>query len=323
MTLEELEHRLRSAYQGDGMWTKLHSRPKMARSPRYSPAFGLAVGVLVLLIGGVSWLTGTRLLNPAPHPAYHVEVVSAGPVRPIWNTNVQQLAAALATETQVRHPSQLFWSTLTVHALLRLFPHLNPGGYSSHTQVHLLLLTGQVRNQGDPQVLKPVSLTGTVRGGVPAVAGAGYEIFSTGGTLLAVGSVRGLSPRALAKAHIPAQRLFWPANWGYRLWASPWGRPSPAQEDADLVGTSYVVVSRQLRLSLAYPVPLRSAVGTEGLPARGPLYLIETPAGASWYIDGTTGARFSVAWPGGWFPLSHYGVVHAAPQLPATGPPGT
>lgn len=323
MTPKSLEDRLRQAYRDDAVWAQIAPKIREPRDrPGLSPVFAVLLLALVAAVGGLSWLTGVHPIKPTARVAHRVQAMGPGPVLRMWNTNVQQLAAYLATHMPVEHPSHLYWSTVSVKQLRVLFPHLGPGRLSSSTRVHLLVLTGQVFNAGPPLTLKPLTFNGLFQEG--STRGGGYEIFSLKGTLLAYGAVSGLSSHALKAAGLSYQQLFWPANWGYRLWASPWGQPPAGPFSGDPRGTSYVVVSRQLALSLDYPERLTtSGILKGGLPAGGPLYLIETPGGASWFIDGTTGARFPDAWPGGWFPLTHYGTVRAAVYLPASGPPGT
>lgn len=304
----------------DPVWNRIQGAAATPARPLAHRPRGWALGVAsLLLLAGLWPLTHGSAIGPRPAGPQALTALAPGPVTPVLGTNVQQLAAALATAASAA-PTSVFWTRGPLSQVVRTAGASVAGATNLRQTVTTIWVAGRVPG-GVPRGSLAVG-AGESGSLLPytspsRTAGMAVEVLSGTGTLLGEGVVDGLRPDSIKK--MAARPVWWPNNWAQRLWARPWWPAGPSADVVDPMAVRYTVISRAAAKGFMWPPPGWLA-GWRALPRQGPVYLVEAPTGQGWLVDATTGQSLPFDWGGGWFPLSHYGQIALAPR--ASGPPG-
>ena len=310
--LRETYQRLDRAYEGDSLRRRIGdqvSAPRM-RGARRSFAWWAAVAALLVMA-----LALPRFLA-APHAGHSpvfkrvaLRALPPGPVVRFDGVPVEALAAALVTHgVELSDPKAAYLGHVSRATLLRM--PLTAGTLPRHLPKNLVVVVVPGKTFSVSAGWSPGAYSA---GGTYHTAGVGVAVYNRSGSLLISLNIPHLSVGHMKRIGWHLRRVFWPANWRHRLWAQPWWSPAPVasalEPDARAAVATLVSVHEARRLAIFRGfVPL-----FDGLPANGPVWLVETPSGAAFLVDGTTGVWQSIDIASGWFPVTHYGKPIPAP----------
>lgn len=312
MTELDVERRVAEALREDPVWARIRAgvaEPRPGRPPRQRIGWGIGVAAMVAALA-----FAVRHGSPptAPRALARLQVVGPGPVVRLFNTNVEQIAAALATSTHSQ-PAAVYVSEETLGQVVSA-TRGTLSGLSPRERVKTVWVVGRVLRSQPPYFVTWAAGSTIQYSPGPLTSGADVAVYSLKGRLLEWLVADGVGPSAL-KA-VRARRVWWPADWAYRLWAKPWWPALGPGKVVDPAAVSYVLIPRSEVSAFEWPPPAAQTLkGWRSLPGRGPVYLVESPSGQGWLVDGTTGQALPFSWAGGWFPLTHFGTPRPAPDV--------
>ncbi len=259
-----------------------------ARPPRARPrAWALGVASLLVLAG--LWpLTHGQAVVPRRAAPSRLTALPPGPVTPALGTNVQQLAAALATASSAA-PRSVYWTRGPLSQVVRTTGVSLAGAINLGQTVTTIWVAGRVPSGVPRSSLDVGSRESGIRiryASRSRTTGMVVEVLSRTGTVLGEGVVDGLATASVKQ--LGARPVWWPRNWSRRLWARPWWPAVPSAVVADPTAVRYTVISRAAAEVFMWPGP-GSLEGWWTLPREGPVYLVEAPSGQGWLVDATTG----------------------------------
>jgi hypothetical protein len=314
--IEEMARRTAAAYRQDHVWHRIDlsrgSRP--SRRPWWRIAAAVVVVLLLVLAHGTPKPSSSRFVGT-------VVATGGGPVTRFDGVPVEALSALLVTDNlPLSHPTAVYWGTVSragLKPLERFSTRFVAPSWPSVVRVVVVRAAtsaGWVANSPGNRTI----------GGGYTTPGVGIGFFSPKGRLLMTFSAGGITEGRLRRMGWHLRRVFWPRDWAHRIWAAPWwwiptlsdGGLSAYGPDASAAAAVLISVRTARHL-----VPLAGRTLFAGCPSDGPVWLVETPAGVTWMVDGTTGLLVGpVEVATGWFPLNHYGAPRPAPPMPLPPP---
>jgi hypothetical protein len=316
--VEDVVRQVSAAYRHDRVWRRIADR--RAARPRGRPWWHMAAAGAALLLLMMGRALPDNPVSRTPDHRVGVRALASGPVTRFHGVPVQALAALLATRTlPLTRPTAVYWGTVDLARLRGLEQRTTSFVRPSWPPVVRVVvirahtMAGWIMNRPG----------GATIGGEDETPGVGIGFFSAQGHLLLSVSIGGLAVDELRQMGWHLRPVFWPRDWAHRLWAMPWWPApypggSPASYGPDAKAAAAVLISVRTARHLD---PLADQPLFPRRPPDGPVWLVETPVGVAWMVDGTTGLLVGpLPLATGWFPLRHYGSLRAVPAIPLPAP---